>query len=105
VREQLLGEPALEWILDPEVFARTHIAEWGGSIEWFGTEFGVDNVHAWTRELIGEASHDMFDDWMRRNGLSFTTAANALGMGRRMVSCRRIGRRPIPRHVWLTCVE
>ena len=104
VEEQLRGIPALHPILDQEVFARAHLAEWGCSIEWFDTEFGDDNVYAWTREQMGEASHEMFDAWMRRNSLTLTSAANALGMSRRMVSYYRIGRKPIPRHVWLACL-
>jgi hypothetical protein len=96
--------PALAPILDPEVFARVHISEGGGSIEWFDTEFGEDNVYAWAKEQAGEVSHQMFDDWMRRNHLSLTTAAEALGISRRMVSYYRTARKPIPRSIWLACL-
>ena len=79
VGEILRKIPALAPILDPEVFARAHIAEWGGGIEWFDTEFGEDNIYAWAKEQSGEVSHQMFGDWMHRNALSLTTAAEALG--------------------------
>jgi predicted transcriptional regulator len=39
----------------------------------------------------------MFDEWMHRNGLSLTTAAEALGLSRRMVSYYRTAQKPIPR--------
>ena len=96
--------PALAPILDAEVFARAHIAEWGGGIEWFDTEFGEDNVYAWAKEQAGEVSHEMFGDWMHRNDLSLTTAAEALGISRRMVSYYRTAQKSIPRAIWLACL-
>lgn len=96
--------PDLAPILDPEAFARVHIAEWEGSVEWFDTEFGRDNVYAWAKEQAGEVSHEMFGDWMHRNNLSLTTAAEALGISRRMVSYYRIAHKIIPRTIWLACL-
>ena len=96
--------PALAPILDPVVFARVHIAEWGGSIEWFDTEFGEDNVYAWAKEQAGEVSQEMFGNWMHRNDLSLTTAAEALGISRRMVSYYRTAHKAIPRSIWLACL-
>jgi len=104
IEEQLRSVPEYAPILQPDVFRRVHIAEWGGSIEWFDTEFGDDNVYAWTREQMGEASHEMFFAWMRRNNLSLDAAAEALGMSRRMVAYYRMGRKPIPKYVWLACL-
>lgn len=104
VGDILRKTPALAPILDPEVFARAHLAEWGGGIEWFDTELGADNVYAWAKEQAGDVSHEMFNDWMRRNGLSLTTAAEALGISRRMVSYYRTAHKPIPRTVWLACL-
>ena len=96
--------PALTTVLDAEVFGRVHIAEWGGSIEWFDTEFGEDNVYAWAKVQAGEVSHEMFGDWMHRNDLSLTTAAEALGISRRMVSYYRTAHKAIPRSIWLACL-
>jgi hypothetical protein len=104
VEEQLRSIAAYAPILDPENFRKVHIAEWGGSIEWFDTEFGDDNVYAWTREQMGEPSHEMFYGWMQRNGLTLSAAAEALGMSRRMVTYYRMGQRRIPKHVWLACL-
>lgn len=103
VGDKLRAIPALTPILDPEVFARVHLVEGGKSIEWFDTELGADNVYAWTREQMGEASHEMFFEWMRRHGLNLDTAAQALGLSRRMVAYYRSGAKPIPKVVWLAC--
>jgi len=73
-------------------------------VEWSDSELGADSVYAWAKEQAGEISHEMLDDWMRRNGLSLTTAAQALGMSRRMISYYRTAEKPIPRAVWLACL-
>lgn len=86
VETRLRKNAALAAILDPEVFARARIGEWGNSIEWIDEEFGADNVYAWAKEQAGEVSHEMFGEWMHHNGLSLSTAAEALGISRRMVS-------------------
>lgn len=44
-----------------------------------------------------------FTVWMDRNGLSLATAAEALGMTRRMMAHYRTGSRPIPRYIALAC--
>ena len=67
-------------ILDPAVFARVDLGEWGSGIEWIDAELGSDNVYAWAKEQAGEVSHEMFGEWMHRNELSLTTAAEALGI-------------------------
>lgn len=95
---------ALKEILEPAVFAKAHLAEWGSGIEWFDTELGADNVYAWAKEQAGEVSHQMFGNWMHRNGLSLNTAAEALGISRRMVSYYRTAQKSIPRAIWLACL-
>ena len=104
VESVLRKVPELEKLLDPKVFATAHLAEWGHGIEWFDSELGADNVYAWAKEQAGEVSHQMFDTWMHRNGLSLNTAAEALGISRRMVSYYRTAQKPIPRAIWLACL-
>jgi len=104
VESVLRGIPALAKLLDPEVFGKAHLAEWGHGIEWFDAELGADNVYAWAKEQAGEVSHQMFDTWMHRNGLSLNTAAEALGISRRMVSYYRTAQKAIPRAIWLACL-
>lgn len=91
-------------ILDPAVFARVHLGKWGSGIEWIDAELGSDNVYAWAKEQAGEVSHEMFGEWMHRNELSLTTAAEALGISRRMVSYYRTAHKAIPRSIWLACL-
>jgi len=100
----LRGIPALTSLLDPQVFSKVHLAEWGHGIEWFDAELGADNVYAWAKEQAGEVSHQMFDTWMHRNRLSLNTAADALGISRRMVSYYRTAQKAIPRAIWLACL-
>lgn len=100
----LRKHPSLRPILDADVFQRVRIAEWGGAIEWFDAELGEDNIYAWAKEQAGEVSHEMFDGWMRRNALSLTTAAQALGISRRMASYYRTAQKSIPRAIWLACL-
>lgn len=104
VEDRLRRHAALAPILEPAMFTRVHISEWGNSIEWVDEEFGADNVYAWAKEQAGEVSHEMFDDWMTRNGLSLSGAAEALGISRRMVSYYRTAHKPIPRQTWLACL-
>lgn len=91
-------------IRDPAVFARVRVSGWGQAVEWFDAEFGADNVYAWAKEQSGGVSHQMFDTWMHRNALSLSTAAEALGISRRMVSYYRTGQKTIPRAIWLACL-
>jgi hypothetical protein len=104
VESILRGIPALARLLEPKVFAKAHLAEWGHGIEWFDAELGADNVYAWAKEQAGEVSHQMFDTWMHRNGLSLSTAAEALGLSRRMISYYRTAQKTIPRAIWLACL-
>ena len=104
IEARLRKHVALTAILDPEVFARVHIGEWGNSIEWSDEEFGADNVYAWAKEQAGEVSHEMFGEWMRHNDLSLSTAAEALGISRRIVSYYRTAHKAIPRSIWLACL-
>lgn len=96
--------PALKQLLDPKVFANAHLDSWGHGIEWLDAELGADNVYAWAKEQAGEVSHQMFDRWMHRNGLSLNSAADALGISRRMVSYYRTAQKSIPRAIWLACL-
>jgi hypothetical protein len=100
----LRGIPALSKLLNPILFAEVHLADWGHGIEWLDAELGADTVYAWAKEQAGEVSHQMFDTWMKRNGLSLSTAADALGISRRMVSYYRTAQKQIPRAIWLACL-
>jgi hypothetical protein len=97
----LRGIPALSKLL--EALCQS-LGEWGHGVEWFDAELGADNVYAWAKEQASEVSHQMFGTWMHRNSLSLNTAADALGISRRMVSYYRTAQKPIPRSIWLACL-
>ena len=86
------------------VFALVHIGFGGCTIEWKDSEFGADNVYAWGKEQKGEASHQMFCDWMQRNNLSQDAAATALGISPRTVRRYATAQSSIPRRIWLACL-
>lgn len=98
----VLGGAAFAEIREPTIFKTVHTD--GVSIEWFDTELGPDNVYAWAKEQAGQVSHEMFGTWMRRNQLSLSSAADALGISRRMVSYYRTAHKPIPRSIGLACL-
>ena len=56
-----------------------------------------------SRQQAGLPTASEFNDWMQRNGLSLQTAADSLGMTRRMIAHYRTGSRPIPKVVGLAC--
>jgi len=86
------------------VFEKLVVDEWGHALEWpGGLDIGADRLYDLAREHAGLPTVAAFSDWMSRNGFSLSTAAEALGMTRRMVAHYRTGRRPIPLTVWLAC--
>jgi hypothetical protein len=90
---------------DQAVFGQMRVDEWGGhGLSWpEGLDIGADTLYALCREQAGLPTASAFDDWMRHNGLSLATAADALGMTRRMIAHYRTGSRPIPKVVGLAC--
>lgn len=90
---------------DPVVFSRVTIEEWGHGLDWpDGLDMGADRLYQLCREQAGLLSPAAFDDWMKNNNLSLSTAAEALGMTRRMIAHYRSGSRPIPKTVQLACI-
>jgi hypothetical protein len=94
ITDKLAGNPALATILDPKVFATAHVAEWG--------QRGMIRHRARRRQPLRLGQGTGRSDFpraararMRRNGLSLTTAAEALGLSRRMISDCRTAQRPI----------
>ncbi len=66
---------------------------------------GADKVYARAKDQVGEVSLQMFDTWMHRSGLPLETAAEALGIRRRMVSYCRTAQKSIPRAIWLAMIS
>lgn len=99
------GHAAFAPLADPGVFSKVAMEEWGHGLDWpDGLDLGADRLYQLCREQAGLLSPAAFDEWMKRNQLSLSTAAEALGMTRRMIAHYRSGSRPIPKTVQLACI-
>lgn len=95
---------ALAPLRDPAFFAGAQIGEWGHSLVWNDeVDLGADRLYERCKEQAGELSPSKFDAWMKNHQLSLTSAADALGLSRRMIAHYRTGSRPIPKIVSLAC--
>jgi hypothetical protein len=96
---------ALVPLLDPTLFSQAVAEEWGHGIDWpNGLDLGADRLYELGREQAGLFSPARFDRWMNDNKLSLSSAADAIGMTRRMIAHYRSGTRPIPKTVQLACL-
>jgi hypothetical protein len=104
---EYLDSPGYEGLRDGTVFSQVQVEEWGHGVEWPAIDQGinVDTLHRLAREQAGEAFPVAdFNAWMHRNGLSLTTAAEALGVTRRTIVYYHGGHRTIPRYMGLACL-
>ncbi len=89
---------------DPAHFIKAKADAWGHAVLWPGdVDMGADQLYELAREQAGEWGHERFAEWMTAHGLSLNTAADALGLSRRMMAHYRTGSRPIPHVVALAC--
>lgn len=98
--------PALSPLNDLKLFSKAQVGEWGHTVDWIPGEIDMaaDNLRAEAIEQHGGISHERIWEWMHRNGLTLDTAAEALGISRRMLAYYRSGQKPIPKHIWLACI-
>lgn len=97
----------LRRLSDPAVFATARLGEWGTSVTWAkddALELAADNLRARAIEQAGGYSHELIWNWMDRHHLTLDTAAQALGLSRRMLAYYRSGEKPVPRTVALACL-
>lgn len=100
------AHPTLADLGNPKTFRKAKLGEWGGSVSW-GTdalEMAADNLRALAIEQAGGYSHEVIIEWMARHHLNLDTAAEALGISRRMLAYYRSGEKPVPRTVGLACL-
>ena len=103
--EIIENHSALAPLKDPSVFALAHVGEFGSTVAWSDDiDLAGDNLRAEAVEQSGGISHERIWNWMHRNKLTLDTAAEALGISRRMVAYYRNGEKPIPKHIWLACL-
>jgi hypothetical protein len=92
-------------LADPKIFGQAVVEEWGHGIDWpEGIDLGADRLYELGREQSGLFSPASFDRWITDNNLSLSSAAEAIGMTRRMIAHYRSGTRPIPKTVQLACI-
>lgn len=98
--------PALALLKDPNLFGRACVGDRGWTVDWIPGELDMagDNLRAEAIEQNGGISHERIWEWMHRNGLTLESAAEALGISRRMLAYYRSGQKTIPRHIWLACL-
>ncbi|MHB1581299.1 MAG: helix-turn-helix domain-containing protein [Acidithiobacillus sp.] len=90
---------------DPAIFAQGHADDWGDGLNWpGGLDLGADRLYAVGRKQAGLPTREDFIQWMERNNLSLSHAAEAIGMTRRMMAYYKNGSRQIPKTVWLACI-
>ncbi|HYN78534.1 MAG TPA: DUF2442 domain-containing protein [Lamprocystis sp. (in: g-proteobacteria)] len=103
---QIIGATGYSPLADPERFAAVAVSEWGHGIEWpvFDQGISIETLLRLAREQGGTAFPTAaFNAWMKRNGLSLTMAAQALGLSRRTVIYYNTGQKPIPVYIGLAC--
>lgn len=90
---------------EPALFARAEVGEWGWDVSWGGDmDISVCTLWRLALEQAGEAMRaEEFRDWRKRHNLSLTSAAQTLGLSRRMVAYYDKGERIIPKYVRLAC--
>ena len=99
-----MDNPPFDVLNDPDFFLLMTTDDWGHGIGWpGGLDISADNLYDLCRRQAGLPTARDFDKWMQRNGLSLATAADTLGMTRRMIAHYRTGSRPIPKVVGLAC--
>lgn len=88
------------------LFATAKLSESGCAVE-FGKgeiDLAADNLRNLAIEQSGGIGHERIWNWMHENNLTLDSAAEVLGISRRMLAYYRNGEKTIPRHIWLACV-
>lgn len=98
------GVVMLEPLRDPDLLAAVRLLDHGHTLEWPPGEIDMGGDQLW--RMAGEQAGELmpteaFRAWRRRNGLSLTHAAEALGLSRRTVAYYNSGQRPVPKTVML----
>lgn len=86
-----------------ELFRQVRLGEYGADIVWNDEiDMSADTLWRLAQEQAGlTMSSDAFRHWRERKAYTLDTAAQALGLSRRMVAYYEQGAKPIPRVVAL----
>lgn len=102
----IIGSTGYETLADPDCFANVVVSDWGHGIEWPAIDQGLamETLVRLAREQGGTAFPTAeFNAWMKRNALTLTTAAQALGLSRRTIIYYSTGQKTIPIYIGLAC--
>jgi hypothetical protein len=98
--------PALAALADPHLFATARIDALGGYVVWVedDLELAADNLRSMAIEQSGGIGHERLVNWMHKHRLTQVSAADAIGVSRRMLNYYLSGAKVIPKTVWLACL-
>ena len=87
----------------PDLFRKVQLGEFGTDVVWNDAiDMAADTLWRLAQEQSGVTmSSDAFKHWRERKAYTLDTAAQALGLSRRMVAYYEQGAKPIPRVVAL----
>jgi hypothetical protein len=103
---KIIDSTGYESLTEPERFENVAVSDWGHGIEWPAIDQGlsIETLVRLAREQAGTAFPTAeFNAWMIRNGLTLTTAGQALGLSRRTIIYYHTGQKPIPVYIGLAC--
>lgn len=87
VGDKLRAIPVLAKILDSTIFAKAHVTEGGGSVEWFDAEFGADRIYAWAKQQASGSDSEVPDNRMQNS-----TAGQIATAGYGLVRPKSVGK-------------
>ncbi len=96
--------PTLARLADRKVFAKVALDEWSLGLVFAGDDdlsLASDNLRALALEQAGEYSHQHVIAWMHHHNLTLDSAAQALGISRRMLAYYRRGDKHVPKTIGL----
>jgi DNA-binding XRE family transcriptional regulator len=90
----------------PDLFRQVRLGEFGADLVWtYDIDMAADTLWRLAQEQSGVTmSSEAFRRWRERKAYTLDTAAQALGLSRRMVAYYEQGAKPIPRVVALATV-
>ena len=90
----------------PHLFATARIDALGGYVVWVedDLELAADNLRSMAIEQSGGIGHERLLNWMHKHRLTQVSAADAIGVSRRMLNYYLSGAKVIPKTVWLACL-
>ena len=99
----IVSHRGMKSIKPAKAFALARLSKDKWSVEWPDSiDFGATQLRRWAEEQSGNAMPVAdFQAWVKTHKMTLDSAAQALGLSRRMVAYYLSGEKPIPRTVML----